>query len=179
MAVYAEHFQAALGNDNSERFDALYFLAGGKPEMCDEISACSFGVAENGATAAIGEYAADCQPVDTSMGGFHVGGVEKEVASFTAVKIIDAPHEDAPPAPPPPPVSDDGTDNSAGDCIYPAIDMTRFENQPFAHIIANGQHAVVPDEIRSLATRVDDQRRGQQRRSAGRWRQRERRGRHV
>ncbi|KAK3269486.1 hypothetical protein CYMTET_22077 [Cymbomonas tetramitiformis] len=124
--------------------------------MCDEISARSFGVAEGGAATSIGEYAAYCQPVDAIMDGFHVGGVAKEVASFTAVKI-NAPHEDTPPAPPPPPVSDDCTESSVGDCIYPAADMTQFENQIFADIIAKRQHAVLRDEIHlQHAWMIDD-----------------------
>ncbi|KAK3257567.1 hypothetical protein CYMTET_33351 [Cymbomonas tetramitiformis] len=113
--LYAEQFQAGIDNDDGERFDALCFLAGGKPEMCrDDVLPRLAGTWSN-------------QPVDTSMGGVHVDGVAKEVDSFTAVKI-NAPHEDTPPASKPPPVSDDGTDGSAGGCSCPAADTTQFVN---------------------------------------------------
>ncbi|KAK3271858.1 hypothetical protein CYMTET_19817 [Cymbomonas tetramitiformis] len=89
--MYAEQFQASLEGDDSERFDALCFLAGGKPEMCDVMSAFSFGITEDRAPGAIGEYAARNTSVyvDASVGGFTVGGVAGEVAIFTTMTIDD------------------------------------------------------------------------------------------
>ncbi|KAK3279129.1 hypothetical protein CYMTET_12968 [Cymbomonas tetramitiformis] len=91
------------------------------------------------------------------MGGFRVGGVAKEVASFTAAKIDDAPHESTTPEPPPPPpVSDDETDRSAGDCICPAADVAHFENQAFADDIVANKGAARGARRDPLATRMDD-----------------------
>ncbi|KAK3276853.1 hypothetical protein CYMTET_15097 [Cymbomonas tetramitiformis] len=77
-----------MENDDSEKFNALCFLAGVEPEMCDELSTYSFGITVGGAPSALGKYAAYCRPVDTSMGGFHVGGAaDGGVPSFATVKI--------------------------------------------------------------------------------------------
>ncbi|KAK3263941.1 hypothetical protein CYMTET_27288 [Cymbomonas tetramitiformis] len=58
--LYAEQFQAAVDGERRRREIRRTLLpGGGKPEMCDEISACSFGVAEDGATAAIAQAFAD------------------------------------------------------------------------------------------------------------------------
>ncbi|KAK3262613.1 hypothetical protein CYMTET_28541 [Cymbomonas tetramitiformis] len=85
--MYAEQFQCAVEKCDSKTIDALCFLVGGEPAMCDELSAYSFGVTASGAHSALGKYAAYCQPVDTSIGGFHVGGASDGVPSFAIVKI--------------------------------------------------------------------------------------------
>ncbi|KAK3268873.1 hypothetical protein CYMTET_22649 [Cymbomonas tetramitiformis] len=103
----AERLQCAMENDDSERFDALSFLAGCEPEMCDELSACSFDVTASGAASALGNT------TET----------------------------------PPPPLSDDGTDGTADDRIYPAGDTVHFDNQTFADIIARGPLAVRHAEV--------------------------------
>ncbi|KAK3238622.1 hypothetical protein CYMTET_51380 [Cymbomonas tetramitiformis] len=103
--MYAEQFQCAVEEGDSDRFNALCFLVGGEPEMCDEVSAYSFGVTTGGAPSAIGKYAAYCQPVDTSMGGFHVGGASDGVPSFFAAVKVDGVHVDKTGPPPPPPLS--------------------------------------------------------------------------
>ncbi|KAK3288911.1 hypothetical protein CYMTET_3629 [Cymbomonas tetramitiformis] len=56
--MYAEQFQCAMEEDDSDKFNALCFLVGGEPEMCDELSAYSFGVTAGGAPSALGKYAA-------------------------------------------------------------------------------------------------------------------------
>ncbi|KAK3262268.1 hypothetical protein CYMTET_28865 [Cymbomonas tetramitiformis] len=63
----------AIDSDDNERLHALCLLAGGKPEIVSDFSACSFGVGED-IDDDVGEYRQHCQPVDTSMGGFHLGG---------------------------------------------------------------------------------------------------------
>ncbi|KAK3238797.1 hypothetical protein CYMTET_51224 [Cymbomonas tetramitiformis] len=85
--MYVEQFQCAMEEDDSDKFNALCFLVGGELEICDELSAYSFGITAGGAPSALGKYAAYCQPVDTSMGGFHVGGAADGVPSFTTVQI--------------------------------------------------------------------------------------------
>ncbi|KAK3284409.1 hypothetical protein CYMTET_7936 [Cymbomonas tetramitiformis] len=147
---YAEQFQCAMENDDSKIFNALCFLAGGEPEMCDELSVCSFGVTAGGAASALGKCAAYCQPVDTSMGGFHVGSAADGVSSFATVKI-DGKHVGATETPPPPPLSDDGTDGTVDNRDYPAGDTVHFDdNQTFAGIIAKGPLAVRHEEVHLL-----------------------------
>ncbi|KAK3283569.1 hypothetical protein CYMTET_8742 [Cymbomonas tetramitiformis] len=135
--LYAEQLQCAAEEGDSDRFDALCFLVGGEPEMCAEVSAYSFGVTAGGAPSALGKYAAYCQPVDTSMGGFHIGGASDDVPSFATVKV-DGVHVDTTGPPPPPPLSYDGTDGDADDHVYPAADSVNFDNQTFADNIARG-----------------------------------------
>ncbi|KAK3248680.1 hypothetical protein CYMTET_41860 [Cymbomonas tetramitiformis] len=142
---YAERFQYVVENGDSERFDALCYLAGGEPEMCDELSAYPFGVTAGGTASALGKYAAYYKPVDTSMSGFRVGGVADVIAFFTAVKI-DGGHVGVTETPPPPPLSDDGTDDNADDRVYPASDMVHFDNQTFVDIITKGPLAVQHQE---------------------------------
>ncbi|KAK3258191.1 hypothetical protein CYMTET_32752 [Cymbomonas tetramitiformis] len=40
-SVFAARFQRAIDDDNSEEFDALFILAGGKPDIVADLSACS------------------------------------------------------------------------------------------------------------------------------------------
>ncbi|KAK3265320.1 hypothetical protein CYMTET_25986 [Cymbomonas tetramitiformis] len=114
--------------------------------MCDELSACSFDITVGGAASALGKYAAYCQPVDTSMGGFRVGGAADGVASFTDVKI-GGEHVGTTETPPPPPLSGDGVGDTADDHVYPASDLVHFDNQTFANIIAKGPLAVQHEEV--------------------------------
>ncbi|KAK3278229.1 hypothetical protein CYMTET_13814 [Cymbomonas tetramitiformis] len=145
---YAKQFQCAMENDDSERFNALCFLAGGEPEMCDELSAYSFGTSppvvrlQHSVSVLL-----TGQPVDTSMGGFHVGGAAGDAPSFATVNKINGAHVGTTETPPQPPLSDDGTDGTADDRVYPAAGTVHFENQTFADIIARGSLAVQHDEL--------------------------------
>ncbi|KAK3273059.1 hypothetical protein CYMTET_18681 [Cymbomonas tetramitiformis] len=86
---YAVQFQHAIDSGDTDRFRALCLLAGGKPEIVSDFSACSlFGVGEDvddgvgeGIDDGVGVYRQYCQPVDTSMGGFHMIGVVLRMVS--------------------------------------------------------------------------------------------------
>ncbi|KAK3249000.1 hypothetical protein CYMTET_41559 [Cymbomonas tetramitiformis] len=59
--------------------------------------------------------------------------------------------------PPLPPLSDDGTDVTADDRVYPAADTVHFDNQTFADIIARGPLAVQHEELHlKHAWMIDD-----------------------
>ncbi|KAK3250058.1 hypothetical protein CYMTET_40558 [Cymbomonas tetramitiformis] len=112
--------------------------------MCDELSSYSFGVTAGGALSALGKYAAYCQPVGTSMGGFRVGGAADGVPSFATVKIDDA-HVGATEPPPPPPLSDDATDGAADDRVYPVrcqLPESNEEGDP--ETVSDARRSVVP-----------------------------------
>ncbi|KAK3239411.1 hypothetical protein CYMTET_50663 [Cymbomonas tetramitiformis] len=84
-----------MDKNDDARFDALCLLAGGKPEMLDEVSACSFGVVPEQVPSALQELLPHCQPVTHMMGGFTVGGVAGGLPSVASTHV----REDAPPAP--------------------------------------------------------------------------------
>ncbi|KAK3249409.1 hypothetical protein CYMTET_41161 [Cymbomonas tetramitiformis] len=65
------NFQVAVEENNDGRFDALCMLAGGKPEMVDDVSAFSFGVTQEDAPGFMREYVPYCQPT-TRTGGFSI-----------------------------------------------------------------------------------------------------------
>ncbi|KAK3233516.1 hypothetical protein CYMTET_56202 [Cymbomonas tetramitiformis] len=94
--LLAEQFQAAMDERDDGRFDALCLLAGGKPEMLDGVSACSFGIEPEREDGALQDFLPYCQPA-THMGGFTVGGVGSGVSAAACTHV----REDAPPAPPP------------------------------------------------------------------------------
>ncbi|KAK3268368.1 hypothetical protein CYMTET_23124 [Cymbomonas tetramitiformis] len=71
---YAAAFQHAIDSNDTERFDALCYLAGGKPVMLEDLSAASFCVGDAVEEHAIGEYLQCCQPTDTRFGVCGVGG---------------------------------------------------------------------------------------------------------
>ncbi|KAK3236578.1 hypothetical protein CYMTET_53292 [Cymbomonas tetramitiformis] len=74
--VYAMTFQAAIDNNNSDKFDALCVLAGGKPDIVTDISACSFCEAESEClVSAVDEYIDMAQQSD---------GVVMNINTFTA-----------------------------------------------------------------------------------------------
>ncbi|KAK3233902.1 hypothetical protein CYMTET_55832 [Cymbomonas tetramitiformis] len=93
--LLAEQFQVAMSENSDGWVDTLCVLAGGKPEMFDDVSTFSFGVAPEGAPRFMQDYMPYCQPA-TQMGGFSVADVAGDVAPFTSTRL----HEDAPPAPP-------------------------------------------------------------------------------
>ncbi|KAK3267841.1 hypothetical protein CYMTET_23626 [Cymbomonas tetramitiformis] len=128
--LYAGQFQYAVKEGDSDKFNARCFLVGGEPEMCDEISAYSFGVT--------------------------TGGASDGVPSFATVKI-DGVRVGTDEPPPPPPLSDDGTDGDAADRVYPAADSVHFDDQTFADIIARGPLAVQHEELHlQNAWMIDD-----------------------
>ncbi|KAK3259526.1 hypothetical protein CYMTET_31475 [Cymbomonas tetramitiformis] len=67
----------AIDNDDAEKFDALCILAGGKPKMISDFSACSFCVDDGECmTTAIFEYTQYVQAHEAQM-GFNVGGASE------------------------------------------------------------------------------------------------------
>ncbi|KAK3273926.1 hypothetical protein CYMTET_17861 [Cymbomonas tetramitiformis] len=67
-SVLAARFQHAIDNDNAEEFEALCVLAGGKPDIVADISACSFCEEDGEALiSAIDEYTDMARRVDTGM----------------------------------------------------------------------------------------------------------------
>ncbi|KAK3237393.1 hypothetical protein CYMTET_52530 [Cymbomonas tetramitiformis] len=104
-AVLAARFQHAIDHDDAEEFDALCVLAGGKPDIVADISACSF--CEEGGEAlvyAIKEYTDLARHVDTDT---------LNINTFTA----DVPTASAAPiaaAPPPPPFNGMPSDTEDG-----------------------------------------------------------------
>ncbi|KAK3261988.1 hypothetical protein CYMTET_29133 [Cymbomonas tetramitiformis] len=81
--LLSEQFQVAMDDNDDARFDALCLLAGGRPEMLDGVSACSFGVVPEQVPGALLESLSYCQPA-THMGGFTVGGVAGLLGSITS-----------------------------------------------------------------------------------------------
>ncbi|KAK3287407.1 hypothetical protein CYMTET_5081 [Cymbomonas tetramitiformis] len=61
-------FQHAIDSNDTDRFDALCYLAGGRPVMLEDLSAASFCVGDTVAGHAIDEYLECCQPADTRFG---------------------------------------------------------------------------------------------------------------
>ncbi|KAK3246406.1 hypothetical protein CYMTET_44056, partial [Cymbomonas tetramitiformis] len=72
--AYAVNSQHAIDTGDGERFGALCLLAGGKPELIDEISVCSFGISDSREDDDVSEYMQYCQPMDAHMGVYTVGG---------------------------------------------------------------------------------------------------------
>ncbi|KAK3282230.1 hypothetical protein CYMTET_10016 [Cymbomonas tetramitiformis] len=109
---YAAAFQHAIDNNDTDRFDALCFLAGGKPVMLEDLSAASFCVDDTVETHAIDEYLECCQPADTRLGVCAVGGAMHVNTFQVHDKIpgdaLDMPPPPAPPAAPQSVVSDEG-----------------------------------------------------------------------
>ncbi|KAK3242711.1 hypothetical protein CYMTET_47615 [Cymbomonas tetramitiformis] len=109
---YAAAFQHAIDNNDTGRFDALCFLAGGKPVMLEDLSAASFCVGDTVETHAIDEYLECCQPADTRIGVCAVGGAMHVNTFQVHDKIpddaLDMPPPPAPPAAPQSVVSDEG-----------------------------------------------------------------------
>ncbi|KAK3258835.1 hypothetical protein CYMTET_32137 [Cymbomonas tetramitiformis] len=91
---YTAAFQNAIDNNDAEGFDALCYLAGGKPVMLEDISAASFWIGDAGEEHAIDEYLQCCQPADTRFGVCGVGGA----LNINTFKV----HDNAPIVPPPP-----------------------------------------------------------------------------
>ncbi|KAK3272851.1 hypothetical protein CYMTET_18883 [Cymbomonas tetramitiformis] len=109
---YAAAFQHAIDNNDTDRFDALCFLAGGKPVMLEDLSAASFCVDDTVETHAIDEYLECCQPADTRFGVCAVGGAMHvnnfQVHDKIPGDALDVPPPPAPPAAPQSVVSDEG-----------------------------------------------------------------------
>ncbi|KAK3285122.1 hypothetical protein CYMTET_7255 [Cymbomonas tetramitiformis] len=123
----AMEFQHAIDNDDDERFDALCFLAGGKPEMVFDLSACSFCVeaGECLASATVSEYTQYVQAPEAQMGfvtnpGFSCfsvsGASDADVHMGAFTGRVTAPLT----APPPPaePVTGEGSDDDSGSNIF-------------------------------------------------------------
>ncbi|KAK3245997.1 hypothetical protein CYMTET_44449 [Cymbomonas tetramitiformis] len=109
---YAAAFQHAIDKNDTDRFDALCFLAGGKPVMLEDLSAASFCVGDTVETHAIDEYLGCCQPADTRFGVCAVGGAMHinnfQVRDKIPDNALDVPPPPAPPAAPQSVVSDEG-----------------------------------------------------------------------
>ncbi|KAK3270105.1 hypothetical protein CYMTET_21485 [Cymbomonas tetramitiformis] len=120
---YAAAFQHAIDNNDTDRFDALCFLAGGKPVMLEDLSAASFCVGDTVETHAIDEYLGCCQPADTRFGVCAVGGAMHvnnfQVHDKILDNALDVPPPPAPPAAPQSVVSDEG--------MYPASALHAHE----------------------------------------------------
>ncbi|KAK3266090.1 hypothetical protein CYMTET_25266 [Cymbomonas tetramitiformis] len=111
-STHAAAFQHAIDNNDIDRFDALCFLAGGKPVMLEDLSAASFCVGDTVETHAIDEYLECCQPADTRFGVCAVGGAMHvnnfQVHDRIPDNALDGPPPPAPPAAPQSVVSDEG-----------------------------------------------------------------------
>ncbi|KAK3246805.1 hypothetical protein CYMTET_43670 [Cymbomonas tetramitiformis] len=105
--AYAAMFQSVMESDDNDRFEAVCFLAGGKPNMCDGIPAFSFGAEVDSEEDVVGEYSAYCQPVEASMGGFSLAGGTAQRPPVTG--IFEHTHDAAQPLPPAAPLSDGGS----------------------------------------------------------------------
>ncbi|KAK3268375.1 hypothetical protein CYMTET_23114 [Cymbomonas tetramitiformis] len=105
---YATAFQYATDNNDIERFDALCYLAGGKPEMLEDVSAASFCICDAVDEHAINEYVQCCQPAAARFGVCGVIGA-LHINTFK-VHVDNAPAVPPPPAAPaaPPSVLSDG-----------------------------------------------------------------------
>ncbi|KAK3251307.1 hypothetical protein CYMTET_39326 [Cymbomonas tetramitiformis] len=72
----ATNFQDALDTGDNDKFTALCVLAGGRPELIDEISAAAFTTEDD--SAPLDEYSACIPPSGVHLGGFSVGGAETQ-----------------------------------------------------------------------------------------------------
>ncbi|KAK3283979.1 hypothetical protein CYMTET_8348 [Cymbomonas tetramitiformis] len=150
--LLAEQFQTAMDEHDGERFDALCLLAGGKPEMLDGVSACSFGIEPEQEYGALQEFLPYCQPA-THMGGFTVGGVGSGISAAACTHV----REDAPPAPPPATITrvypDESQASDAGD-MMPVDPMHAHEpDLCFADRIARMGGLSITAEGKDLAMR--------------------------
>ncbi|KAK3266119.1 hypothetical protein CYMTET_25222 [Cymbomonas tetramitiformis] len=121
--VLATLFQNAVDDNDADRFDAVCYIADGKPELYDAVSAFSFAAAEEQAPDTIDEYLGYRRPDDTRLGVCAVGGATN-INSFKVHAEVpdDAPVVPPPPAPPSAPqsvVSDEG--------IYPVSALHAHE----------------------------------------------------
>ncbi|KAK3246003.1 hypothetical protein CYMTET_44454 [Cymbomonas tetramitiformis] len=87
-----------MDDNDAVRFDAVCYIADGKPELYDTVSAFSFAAAEEQVPDTIDEYLECRLPADTRSGVFAVGGA----ANINNFKIHDEARADALDAPPPP-----------------------------------------------------------------------------
>ncbi|KAK3278723.1 hypothetical protein CYMTET_13354 [Cymbomonas tetramitiformis] len=110
----ALEFQRAINNDDAEKFDALLcILAGGKPEMISDLSACPFCINDDECImpAAVSEYTQYVKAPEAQM-GFSVGGAsEGDVHMGTFDARVTAPLA----APPPPAEPGAGTESDDSD----------------------------------------------------------------
>ncbi|KAK3241207.1 hypothetical protein CYMTET_49013 [Cymbomonas tetramitiformis] len=88
----------AMDNNDAARFDAVCYIADGKPELYDTVSAFSFAVAEEQVPDTIDEYLECRQPADTRFGVCAVGGA----VNINTFKVHDEIHAGALVVPPPP-----------------------------------------------------------------------------
>ncbi|KAK3279381.1 hypothetical protein CYMTET_12733 [Cymbomonas tetramitiformis] len=115
-----------MESDDAARFDAVCYLAGGKPELYDTVSAFSFFAAaeEQQVPDAIDEYAAYCQPVE-HMSSFFVAGGATESAPVAAHRLSAAPS-------PPSLASDTGSDSEVYDGLLPTVNYNFDGTATFA-----------------------------------------------
>ncbi len=108
----ASSFQDALDTGDNDKFNALCVLAGGRPELIDEISAAAFETED--IPAPLDEYSACIPPPGVHLGGFSVGGAETQTrVTFASAGLESAncANDDSasidgyPQKPPPPPMS--------------------------------------------------------------------------
>ncbi|KAK3267015.1 hypothetical protein CYMTET_24396 [Cymbomonas tetramitiformis] len=110
--VLAMLFQHAMDDNDAARFDAVCYVADGKPELYDTASAFSFAVAEEQVPDTIDEYLECRRPADTRSGVFAVGGATNihnfKIHDEVRADALDAPPPQAPPSAPQSVVSDGG-----------------------------------------------------------------------
>ncbi|KAK3255502.1 hypothetical protein CYMTET_35319 [Cymbomonas tetramitiformis] len=98
----------AIDINDTDRFDALCYLAGGKPVMLEDLSAASLCVGDAVEEHAIDEHLQCCQPADTRFGVWGVGGALHIITFKVHGDAPVAPTPLAAPAAPPSVVSDGG-----------------------------------------------------------------------
>ncbi|KAK3267801.1 hypothetical protein CYMTET_23664 [Cymbomonas tetramitiformis] len=91
---YTAAFQHAIDNNDIERFDALCYLAGGKPVMLEDVSAASFCIGDAIEEHVIDEYLQCCLPADARFKVCKVSGA----LHINTFKV----HDNAPAVPTPP-----------------------------------------------------------------------------
>ncbi|KAK3233028.1 hypothetical protein CYMTET_56645 [Cymbomonas tetramitiformis] len=110
--MLAVMFQNAVDDDDAARFDAVCYIADGKPELYDTASAFSFAVAEERVPDTIDEYLGYRQPADTRLGVCAVGGATNihnfKIHGEVHADALDVPPPPAPPSAPQSVVSDEG-----------------------------------------------------------------------
>ncbi|KAK3289331.1 hypothetical protein CYMTET_3230 [Cymbomonas tetramitiformis] len=105
----ATNFQTALDEHDSDRFNALCILAGGRPELVDEIPATALDTED--VSAPLDEYAAFLPPAGVHIGTFSVGNaIPQPGVTFASIDLEsancanaadDRPIEGSPLKPPP------------------------------------------------------------------------------
>ena len=129
--MYAALFQSAVESGDNDRFEAVCYLADGKPELYDTVSAYSFTAAEEANDDAIEEYAEYIQP-SVRLNSFHEAGGAPVGDSVTFADKIGLTVEEELPAEEL--TADSDTLVFAG--LRPDIDMSAYQTVTFADKMA-------------------------------------------